>query len=413
MKVQDYINDRDKYKVDETYQRPNNAWSNDDKQCLIDTILKEEPLPLFFLNYKSDENIFYIVDGQQRLSCIADFYDNKIKLNEKYSGKSQSGKNFNGNNPLSDSDKKKFLNYDLKFHILEDYDDERVRLIFSRLQRGRPLSLGERLNAKPGKIVECMRLLANHPFMSESIGVSKERYGTFPDSARVLFYEKYGPKQSGTEEIYSFFDDFSDLDNKSKEYKSALSVLNILENCFPKKPGDYKHLEKHAWVLAVYSMIKELKQNYSIIGQETNIGNFIKNFHSKVYDQNFRKSKSNYQLFYDNVRGGWSQQIITIRRDILIEEFLIIQNLSPLAINRQISNEQKIAVFGKNNSCEKCKTSFKDYKEAEYHHIQRYADGGKSEIENIMILCSKCHDEIHSKLANETKDDITMSNDKG
>ena len=86
MKVQDYINDRDKYKVDETYQRPNNAWSNDDKQCLIDTILKEEPLPLFFLNYKSDENIFYIVDGQQRLSCIADFYDNKIKsrLNRKY-----------------------------------------------------------------------------------------------------------------------------------------------------------------------------------------------------------------------------------------------------------------------------------------------------------------------------------------
>ena len=409
MKIQDYINDRDKYKVDETYQRPNNAWSNDDKQCLIDTILKGEPLPLFFLNYKTAETIFYIVDGQQRLSCISDFYDNKIKLNEKYSGKLKSGKNFNGSNPLSDSDKKNFLNYDLTFHILEDYDDERVRLIFSRLQRGRPLSLGERLNAKPGKIVESMRLLANHPFMSESIGVAKERYGTFPDSARILFYEKYGSKQAGSEEIYTFFDDFSDLDSKSKEFKSAITVLNFLESCFPKKPGDYKHLEKHAWVLAVYTMIKELKQNYSLSGQETNIGKFIRDFHSKVYDQDFRKSKPNYQLFYDNVRGGWSERIIAIRRNILIDEFLLKNNLLSLSINRQISDEQKIAVFGKNNSCEQCNISFKDYKDAEYHHKHRYADGGKSEIQNIMILCSKCHDEIHRKLANETKDDITMS----
>lgn len=407
MKIQDYINDRNKYKVDETYQRPNNAWSNDDKQCLIDTILKEEPLPLFFLNYKSDENVYYIVDGQQRLSCITDFYDNKIKLNEKYSGKSQSGKNFNGNNSLSDSDKKNFLNYDLKFHVLEDYNDERVRLIFARLQRGRPLSLGERLNAKPGKIVECMRLLANHSFMAESIGVAKGRYGTFPDSARILFYEKYGAKQAGTEEIYKFFDDFSDLDNKSNEFKSAISVLNFLESCFPKKPGDYKHLEKHAWVLAVYTMIKNLKQEYSIIGQEDKIGSFIKGFHGKVYDQTFRKSKSNYQIFYDNIRGGWSEKIIAIRRDILIYEFLLINPLNSLAIKRQISNTQKIAVFRKNNSCQKCNIPFKDYKDAEYHHKDRYADGGKSEIENIMILCTNCHDEIHR----EPKSEIQTNNE--
>lgn len=56
---------------------------------------------------------------------------------------------------------------------MEDYDDERVRLIFSRLQRGKPLALGERLNAEPGTIVECMRELAHHPFMSKSIGVAK------------------------------------------------------------------------------------------------------------------------------------------------------------------------------------------------------------------------------------------------
>ena len=125
MTIQQFINNRNKYKVDFTYQRPDNAWSKEDKQCLIDTILKGEPLPIFFMNYNSDEKIFYIVDGQQRLSCISQFYDNELKLSEKFSGKSRDGKTFNGNNALEDDDKNAFLNYNINFHVMEDYDDER------------------------------------------------------------------------------------------------------------------------------------------------------------------------------------------------------------------------------------------------------------------------------------------------
>jgi hypothetical protein len=398
MTIQDFINNRNKYKIDYTYQRPNNAWSNEDKQCLIDTILRSEPLPVFFMNYKTDEKMFYIVDGQQRLNCISLFYDNKLKLNQKFSGKHRDGRTFNGNNPLEDDDKTDFLNYNLNFHVMDDYDDERVRLIFSRLQRGKPLSLGERLNAKPGKIVECMRDLANLPFMSKSIGVSKDRYGVFPDTARILFYEKFGAKQSGSEELYSFFDDCKDLDKKSREYKNGLTILNYLERCFPADPGNYKHLEKHAWVLAVYTMIRELKLSYSLIGQESKIQNFIIDFHSKIYNEDFRKSKPNYQRFYDNVRGGWSEKIIALRRDILIKEFLVKNPLLELDDRRQITDEEKIAVFATRKTCELCGCSFKDYKEAEYHHKDRYVDGGKSHIDNIMILCTTCHDRIHGNV---------------
>ncbi|MBA9078393.1 GmrSD restriction endonuclease domain-containing protein [Rufibacter quisquiliarum] len=398
MTIQDFINNRNKYKIDYTYQRPNNAWSNEDKQCLVDTILRSEPLPVFFLNYKSDEKVYYIVDGQQRLNCISLFYDNKIKLNQKFSGQQLDGKTFNGANPLDDDDKYNFLNYNLNFHVMEDYDDERVRLIFSRLQRGKPLSLGERLNAKPGTIVECMRDLAAHPFMAKSIGVSKERYGVFPDTARILFYEKFGAKQSGSEELYNFFDNYKGLNKKSKEFKNAITILNYLEKCFPAEPGNYRHLEKHAWVLAVYTMLRELRLSYSLVGQEEKFKKFIIDFHSKVYNEDFRKSKPNYQRFYDNVRGGWSEKIIALRRDILIKEFLAKFPLSELDDKRQISDEDKIAVFAVKKTCKLCGCGFKDYKEAEYHHRERYIDGGKSSIENIMILCTTCHDRIHGKV---------------
>ena len=408
MTIQEFINNRNKYKVDFTYQRPDNAWSKEDKQCLIDTIIKGEPLPIFFMNYNSEEKIYYIVDGQQRLSCISQFYDNELKLSEKFSGKSRDGKTFNGNNALEDDDKNDFLNYNITFHIMEDYDDERVRLIFSRLQRGKPLALGERLNAEPGTIVDCMRELAKHPFMAESIGVAKNRYGIYPDSARIIFYEKFGAKQCGSQELYNFFDTFKNLDKKSKEFKNATTILNFLEKCFPATPGNYKHLEKHAWVLAVYTMVRELKLSYSLIGKEENIRKFIIDFHSKIYNEDFRKSKPNYQRFYDNVRGGWSEKIIALRRDILIKEFLLKFPIIELDDKRQISDEDKTAIFATRKTCELCNCDFKDYKDAEYHHKERYADGGKSTIENIMILCTKCHDIIHgnSELIIPSEDEI-------
>jgi len=397
VKVQDYVNNRHKYKVDYTYQRPVDAWSKEDNQCLIDTILRGEPIPLFFVNHKSDEGIFYVVDGQQRLNAIIKFHENNLKLNQKFSSKKNHGKTFNSDNPITDSQREAFLNYKLNFHIMEDYDDERVRLIFSRLQRGKPLQLGERLNAKPGEIVKRMREIANHDFMKKSIAVWSGRYGVYPDAARILFYENFGAKQMGSNELYNFFDNAKEMDKNNRDYKRALSIMNFLSKCFPPEPGEYHYLEKHAWVLAVYTMVRDLKIAYSLIGKEEIIRKFIQDFHSKVYTEDFRNSNVNYQRFYENVRGGWSEKIITLRRNILIQEFLKKYDLQELDEKRQISDEDKIAAFGKKPVCEICKKDFKDYREAEYHHKIRHADGGKTELGNISVLCEKCHDRVHGK----------------
>ena len=149
------------------------------------------------------------------------------------------------------------------------------------------------------------------------------RIGTesFRMQLEYYFYEKYGAKQCGSNELYTFFDDYKDLDKKSKEFKNAISVLNYLEKCFPPIPGNYQYLEKHAWVLAVYTMIRDLKLSYSLTDKEQVIKSFIVDFHSKVYSEDFRKSRVNYQRFYNNVRGGWSEKIISLRREILIHEF--------------------------------------------------------------------------------------------
>ncbi len=410
--IQQYINDRNKYKVDHTYQRPNDAWSYEDNQCFIDTILRGEPIPIFFLNFDSTNNVYYIVDGQQRLNCICNFYDNKIKLNDKFSGLSNCGKTFNGEIPLEDDQKEKFLKYQLSFHIMEDYDDERVRLIFSRLQRGKPLQVGERLNAKPGEIVKIMRKIAHHPFLSKSTAVAKNRYGIYPDAARILFYEKYKARQCGTNELHTFFDDYRELGDVSPEYKTAIKVLNYLVDCFPIENGPYSFFEKHAWVFGVYTMIRELQLGYSLVGQESNIHAFVQDFHKKVYSEDFRRSKTEYQRFYDNVRGGWSEKIVALRRDILIKEFLSKHKVIELDDKRQISDKEKKDLFMKHLMCQMCARVFKSQKEVEYHHKEYYSMGGKTKKENIMVLCSNCHDLIHGRRKIETPSEKEISQEE-
>lgn len=406
MKIQDFINKRDKFKIDYTYQRPNKVWSLQDNQCLIDTILRSEPLPLFFLNKKEEDGneVYYIVDGQQRLNCIRQFYDNKIRLSEKFSGEAYEGKTFNGDNALSDEDKEKFLNFELKTHIMNDYDDERVRMIFSRLQRGKPLNLGERLNALPGDIVVAMREIAKHHFVTEVIDIKDDRYEKYPDVARMMYYEVYGAKNCSPDDLYKFFDNYKKISLNSKVYRDVMENLNYLDRCF----GDgkkYAFFRKHAWIMAVYSMVRELRKMYAMTGQEKQVRDFVVRFAKDVYDEDMRMSNYEYAKFYDNVRGGWSEKIQLFRRKVLTDKFLEKNDIPELDSRRQISEDEKIAAFAKHPNCERCGKQLNAFNEAEYHHITRYADGGSTALDNIQVLCTECHDIVHGKKIEKNNDE--------
>ncbi len=389
MTIGKLIVQRDNFKVDETYQRPPDAWSNKDKQCFIDTILRNEPVPLFFINEK-DENgkiVNYIVDGQQRINCILDFYDGKISLSKLFSTPELDGKKYKD---LPSKLQDKFLDYSLAFKMMSNYDDERVRMIFSRLQRGKVLRIGEKLNAKPGKIVEVMRKIANHDFIAKSIGIKGQRYQTYEDVARIMYFEKFGAKRCGADEINEFFDTYKDLDFDSVVYKKVINVLNYLLKCFPADPGNYQYFSKHVWVLTVYTAISELKDEYALNGKEDYVRINTLLFHSRVYIEEWRDSNSSYRKFYEKTRGGWSKELITFRKNTF-KEWLIAQlELKELDIKRQISDEEK-----NRGVCENCGKKFKDYKEAEYHHIELYSEGGETKIDNIMVLCPECHKEKH------------------
>ncbi len=63
------------------YQRDADQWDKIKKSLFIESVLNRLTVPAFYL--ASDENnpeVFEIVDGQQRLTTLNDFYTNKFTL---------------------------------------------------------------------------------------------------------------------------------------------------------------------------------------------------------------------------------------------------------------------------------------------------------------------------------------------
>src|SRR5260370_18183220 len=70
---------RDRYEIPE-WQR-GGVWDKGKKQQLIDSILRGWRLPKFYF-VQSEGESYEVVDGQQRLTAIYDFFSNELELSE-------------------------------------------------------------------------------------------------------------------------------------------------------------------------------------------------------------------------------------------------------------------------------------------------------------------------------------------
>ncbi|WP_082779958.1 DUF262 domain-containing protein [Gluconobacter albidus] len=107
-------------------------WTTQAQSFLIDTILRELPIPAIYIRTRIDamtqSSIREVVDGQQRLRAIISFAAGKLKLNNR------SG-DFSGllYNDLTQEQKDSFLSYNLSTVQLINATDSDVLEVFARL----------------------------------------------------------------------------------------------------------------------------------------------------------------------------------------------------------------------------------------------------------------------------------------
>ena len=136
-----------KLRLNPDFQR-RSVWTPAAKVFLIDTILRQLPIPKIYIRTKvnSVTQMSYreVVDGQQRLRAIIEFASDKIKLSSRT-------KEFSGllYSDLDQEDQENFLAYSIGVDQLINANDSEILEIFSRLNSYTlPLSPAERRHAE-------------------------------------------------------------------------------------------------------------------------------------------------------------------------------------------------------------------------------------------------------------------------
>ena len=95
------------------------------KRNLIDSILRGIDIHKLYFYKNPKTKIYDVVDGQQRLWAIWDFYDGLYKLSD--------GRTFR---KLKSSERSQITNYELQITEITEASENDLRLLFLRLQIG-------------------------------------------------------------------------------------------------------------------------------------------------------------------------------------------------------------------------------------------------------------------------------------
>ncbi|PDT92171.1 hypothetical protein CO669_02610 [Bradyrhizobium sp. Y36] len=114
------------------YQRGAGLWPTSAKSYFIDTILKEFPFPKLYFHERLDMTTRRprreIVDGQQRMSTIAEFVSNQFELGSNAEG--LKGKRFDD---LSSEQQEKFYSYAVSVDVIRNADRSEILSMFRRM----------------------------------------------------------------------------------------------------------------------------------------------------------------------------------------------------------------------------------------------------------------------------------------
>jgi Protein of unknown function DUF262 len=267
---------RDRYEIPE-WQR-GEVWDDAKKQQLIDSILRGWRLPKFYFVKNADDD-YEVVDGQQRLSAIYEFFANELALTP------ESTKHFGG--PYYKDLRPKFSDafddFEIDYDEVEDAAEAELKQFFQRLQEGLPLTSSEKLNSVHSKLRDFCKNLAKHDFLRKSIVVADTRFAHFDiiSKAAVIQIEgiEAGLRYDDIKPVFEAQSNFSATSAAATRLKAALEFLAV---AFP-KPSPL--LKNRTVVQSIISLACRLVSTGNAGGLEKKFGSFVLHFMSELSRQ--------------------------------------------------------------------------------------------------------------------------------
>ena len=309
---------RDRYDIPD-WQRQK-VWDRSTKQQLIDSILRGWKLPKFyFVKVAGHPEQYEVVDGQQRLNAIFEFYDNLLPLSKKST--ELFGGEYYRDLPTNVSDT--FDDFDIQFDLIEEADERDLKEFFQRLQQGLRLTSSERLNSIHSKLRDFVKFLTKHDFFKNKVTLSDKRYAHFDVVAKVASIEIEGIDTGlRYDDLKEVFESQASFSNRSRVAQRLRETFDYLDRVFTSRSA---LLKNRTIVQSFATVVAKLVQGGRAAGPETKMGKFFEQFMSDLARQvelGQAATDQDYLRFQRSVNANVPSGART-RHDVLVRKLLV------------------------------------------------------------------------------------------
>ena len=450
--IEDFHRYKDDFVTRPPYQRKS-VWSKKKKQSLLDSLFRRYYIPNIVIRevrLSDNHTVNEIIDGQQRINTVQDFFANKYPLPKSLE---------DVNSDLSgayykdlDTDVRRFIDRSLKFKadVIKDIDEPEdvnhqiiATEIFWRLQQGESLNYMEVAHAQLSSLTRNFIVKYSddqtfdyenyepidsnpdkHPYFS-LLNVDNNRMKHLQFMARFLLIEEGGGYADlSDKKIQEYIDEhkkengIADYSFENKPVASeVLKNLNSFYRIFQDDPSvdensGIREFRIEYFIISVYLLVRHLRKYYVIDNEmEQVIREFIYEFHQRW--RNYDESEDNDMLTFSN-RRQQGENDLEVRDRIMRQLFFDYLNENDIPIiekdeKRAFSELERIMIYRNGKGlCQQCLREAKPEKEAKVSwskyqadHVIPHSKGGRTILENGELLCRYHNQSKGAKMTSE------------
>ena len=439
IKVRHFHSYRSRYVTRPPYQRKS-VWGKKKQQDLLDSLFRRYYIPKLVIRevrLSDNESVNEVIDGQQRINTVQDFFGNKVKLPKSLGTINESlpGKYFD---QLND-EQKEFVEEELSFAVDKITGIENPRNpihqkiateIFWRLQQGESLNFMEIAHAKldslkrnfvvkysdditfdfdsyvpidsnPNKhkffkILDRDNNRMQHLMLMSRFGMIEEanEYIDLKDTA-LTEYIKSGIQEDGIGN-YSY-----ENENVAKEVIRNLNELYDIfgsDSMIDSKNG-IKELKREYIIISLYMLIRHFRKHY-VVSDE--IKGSIRDFYINYFYPKWQEGDVNDTDMVSFINNRQQSLLNLQTRDMIVRQLFFDYcgnhqiEIKAKDSNRAFNESQRIKIYRRDKGiCQYCLDENKPEKEcvvswSDYQadHVFPHSRGGLTDLDNSQVLCT-------------------------
>lgn len=361
---------------------------------LIESVLLQIPIPTVYLCEENDGTLS-IIDGQQRLTSFVKFLKNEFDLKNLEEYKEFNGKKFAD---LDKSIQRTIKNTSIHSIVIKKESQELKYEIFARLNQGST-------SLKPQELRNCiyrgtfnnmLEEIANtNKTLEFLVGTGNKRKNYQENILRYFALKNFQEYSSSISRTLNLFmkkhqnDSDSEIEKYKKEFNSKIDIVKQVlgsDAFFGYDRAKGKMMNKFSGstydsIIIGFSMFN----NHDIMANADIIRNRIKEM--KIGD-------SEYQ---DYTYAATGSKVRVIGRIMKVYELLaeIIGKKGDYGVERIFSKDTKESLWHEGYICSFCGNKILSIDDAEVDHIEAFANGGDTILENAQLLHKHCNREKH------------------